>query len=169
MSYFRFMTAILFAILCSFISIHAHDHQDHPDVEQTLSIIKPDAVAKNKIGKIITHFEEAGLSIAAIKMVNLSKEQAGAFYAVHKDRSFYPELVNFMISGPVVIMVLEGADAVAKNRALMGATDPAKAAPGTIRAQVAESVQRNAVHGSDSKENAKTEIEFFFKPEEIVR
>ena len=163
-----FISAFIFASFC-FFSLNAHNHADHAGVEQTLSIIKPDAVAKNKIGKVISHFEDAGLSIAAMKMVQLSKEQASSFYGVHKDRSFYPELVDFMISGPVVIMVLEGKDAIAKNRAIMGATDPAKAAPGTIRAELAESVQKNAVHGSDSKENAKIEISFFFKPEEIVR
>lgn len=164
---FRFITAIVLSFC--FFSLNAHDHSDHSAIEQTLSIIKPDAVAKNKIGRVISHFEEAGLSIAAIKMVQLSKEEARSFYAVHKDRSFYPELVEFMVSGPVVVMVIEGKDAVAKNRSIMGATDPAKAAPGTIRSELAESIQKNAVHGSDSKENAKIEIGFFFEPEEIVR
>lgn len=138
-------------------------------MQQTLSIIKPDAVATNHIGEIITRFEKAGLHISAIKMVQLNKEQAEEFYAIHKDRPFYSDLVAFMISGPVVIMVLEGENAVLKNRTLMGATDPKKANPGTIRADFAESVQRNAVHGSDSIEAARTEIAFFFLPSEILR
>lgn len=137
--------------------------------EKTLSIIKPDAVEDNNIGEIISRFEDAGLKIAAIKMVRLSDKQAGDFYAVHKDRPFYKDLVTFMSSGPVVVMVLEGPDAVAKNRALMGATDPKKAAEGTLRADFAESVQRNAVHGSDSPESAATEIQFFFQPSDILR
>lgn len=136
--------------------------------EQTLSIIKPDAVASHHIGDIISRFEGKQLQVAAIKMVKLSKEEAGQFYAVHKDRPFYPELVNFMSSGPVVVMVLEGDNAVALNREIMGATDPAKASPGTIRADFAKSIGQNAVHGSDSLENAKSEIAFFFKPDEIV-
>lgn len=137
--------------------------------EQTLSIIKPDAVAANHIGEIIARFEKAGLRIGAIKMVQLTKEQAETFYAVHKERPFYADLVTFMVSGPVVIMVLEGENAVAKNREIMGATDPKKASPGTLRADFAESVQRNAVHGSDAAETAKAEIAFFFKPSDIVR
>lgn len=130
--------------------------------EQTLSIIKPDAVSGHHIGEIITRFEKAGLRIAAIQMMQLTAQQAQEFYAVHKERPFYADLVAFMASGPVVVMVLEGPDAIVKNRALMGATDPQKAAPGTIRADFAQSVQRNAVHGSDSAETAKAEIEFFF-------
>jgi nucleoside-diphosphate kinase len=135
--------------------------------EQTLSIIKPDAVANHHIGDIISRFEKNNLKIAALKMVKLDKQQAGDFYAVHKDRPFYGELVEFMSAGPVVVMVLEGDNAVSKNRELMGATDPKKADANTIRKDFAESISKNAVHGSDSLENAKTEIEFFFKPEDI--
>lgn len=136
-------------------------------MEQTLSIIKPDAVAKGVIGQIMARFEEAGLRIAATKMVRLSRKDAEAFYAVHKERPFFGELVEFMISGPVVVSVLEGEDAVAKHRELMGATDPKEAAPGTIRADFAESIDANAVHGSDSLENAAIEIAFFFPRREI--
>jgi nucleoside-diphosphate kinase len=136
--------------------------------EQTISIIKPDAVQNNHIGEIISRFEQAGLKIAAIKMTTLTKDQASKFYAVHRDRPFYDDLVNFMSSGPVVIMVLEGNQAIAKNRELMGATDPKKAEKGTLRADFAESMSRNAVHGSDSPETAKEEILFFFKPDEIT-
>lgn len=136
--------------------------------ERTLSIIKPDAVAKNVIGQIYSRFEKAGLSIVAAKMVHLTKEQAQSFYAVHKERPFYNDLVKFMIQGPVMIQVLEGNNAVALNRDLMGATDPKQAAPGTIRADFADSIDANAVHGSDSAENAATEIAFFFKPQEIL-
>ena len=131
-------------------------------IERTLSIIKPDAVAKNVIGKIYSRFETNGLKIIAAKMVWLSPQQAGEFYAVHKARPFFGELVEFMTSGPVMIQVLEGEDAIAKNRELMGATDPKKAAPGTIRADFAESIDANAVHGSDGPETAKVEIDFFF-------
>ena len=130
--------------------------------EQTLSIIKPDAVAKNVIGKIYTRFEENGLKIVQAKMAHLSKEEAEGFYAVHKDRPFFNDLVTFMTSGPVMIQALEGDNAVLKNRELMGATNPKEAAPGTIRADFAESIDANAVHGSDSLENAKIEIEYFF-------
>jgi len=136
-------------------------------MEQTLSIIKPDAVAKNVIGKILSRFEDAGIRIAATKKLQLTREQAEAFYEVHKERPFYGELVSFMISGPVVVSVLEGENAMAKNRDLMGATNPKEAAAGTIRADFADSIDANAVHGSDSLENAKNEIAFFFKPEEI--
>ncbi len=136
-------------------------------IERTISIIKPDAVAKNVIGKIYTCFEQAGLRIVAAKMVQLTKAQAEEFYAIHRERSFFPLLVNFMISGPVMIQVLEGENAVAKNRELMGATDPKKAEPGTIRADFADSIDENAVHGSDSLENAKQEIAFFFDEQEI--
>lgn len=135
--------------------------------ERTLSIIKPDAVAKHVIGKIYARFEEAGLRIVAAKMVHLSTAQAQAFYAVHKERPFFNDLVKFISSGPVMVQVLSGADAIAKNRALMGATDPKKAAPGTIRADFADSIDANAVHGSDAPETAKQEIAFFFKPDEI--
>lgn len=136
-------------------------------MEQTLSIIKPDAVKKNYIGKIIDRFESNGLRIAAAKKLKLTTEQAGEFYAVHKDRPFFKDLVTFMTSGPVVVMVLEGENAVSKNRELMGATNPKEALKGTIRADFAESIDANTVHGSDSLENAKIEINFFFKPEEI--
>ncbi len=136
-------------------------------LEQTLSIIKPDAVGQNMIGNIIEYFEREGLSVVAAKMLHLTEAQAKAFYAVHKDRPFFQELVEFMTSGSVLVMVLEGENAVSRNRQIMGATDPSKAAPGTIRADFATSIDRNAVHGSDSLENAKTEIAFFFKPNEI--
>ena len=131
-------------------------------IERTLSIIKPDAVAKNVIGKIYSRFESNGLKIVASKMVWLSQQEAGQFYAVHKERPFYGDLVKFMTSGPVMIQVLEGEDAIAKNRGLMGATDPKKAAPGTIRADFAESIDANAVHGSDGRDTAQVEIAFFF-------
>ncbi|ECL3023449.1 nucleoside-diphosphate kinase [Campylobacter jejuni] len=136
-------------------------------MEKTLSIIKPDAVKKGVIGKILDRFESNGLRIAAMKKVQLSKEQAENFYAVHKERPFFKDLVEFMISGPVVVSMLEGEGAVLKNRDLMGATNPKEAKAGTIRADFAESIDANAVHGSDSLENAKIEIEFFFKPNEI--
>jgi len=137
-------------------------------MEQTLSIIKPDAVAKNAVGAILARFEEAGLRIAATKKIQLSRADAEAFYAVHKARPFFGELVDFMVSGPVVVSVLEGENAVARNRELMGATDPKEAAPGTIRADFAESIDANAVHGSDSLENAAIEIAFFFARREIL-
>jgi len=136
-------------------------------MEQTLSILKPDAVAANHIGEILSIFEAAGLKIVAAKMKHLTKEEAQGFYAVHAHRPFFQELVSFMISGPVLIMVLEGNNAVAKNRDLMGATNPKEAKSGTIRAEFAQSIDKNAVHGSDSAENARTEISFFFKPQEI--
>jgi len=136
-------------------------------MEQTLSIIKPDAVKKGVIGKIIDRFESNGLRIAAMKKLELSKKDAQNFYAVHKERPFFGELVKFMTSGPVVVMVLEGEDAVSKNRKLMGATNPKEAQKGTIRADFAESIDANAVHGSDSLENAKIEINFFFAKREI--
>ncbi|EDO9794514.1 nucleoside-diphosphate kinase [Campylobacter fetus] len=136
-------------------------------MEQTLSIIKPDAVKKGVVGKIIDRFESNGLRIAAAKKLQLSVEDAKKFYEVHAARPFYGELVEFMTSGPVVVMVLEGNNAVVKNRELMGATNPKEAAAGTIRADFAESIDANAVHGSDSLENAKTEIAFFFAKREI--
>ena len=136
-------------------------------MEQTLSIIKPDAVKKGVIGKIISRFETNGLRIEAAKKLQLSTDDAKKFYEVHKERPFYGELVEFMTSGPVVVMVLEGEGAVAKNRELMGATNPKEAALGTIRADFAESIDANAVHGSDSLENAKNEIAFFFAKREI--
>jgi nucleoside-diphosphate kinase len=131
-------------------------------VERTLSIIKPDAVAKNVIGEIYSRFEKAGLRIVAARMEHLSAQKAGEFYAVHKERPFYGDLVEFMTSGPVIVQVLEGEDAIAKNREVMGATNPADAAAGTIRADFAETVDENAVHGSDAPETASAEIEFFF-------
>ena len=131
-------------------------------IERTLSIIKPDAVAKNVIGKIYSRFETNGLKIIAAKMVWLSPYEASEFYAVHRARPFFQELVDFMISGPVIIQVLEGEDAINKNRELMGATDPKKAEPGTIRADFAKSIDANAVHGSDGVETANIEIDFFF-------
>ncbi|HRE18255.1 MAG TPA: nucleoside-diphosphate kinase [Rhodocyclaceae bacterium] len=131
-------------------------------IERTLSIIKPDAVKKNVIGKIYSRFESNGLKIVASKMVWLSPQEAGQFYAVHKERPFFKDLVDFMISGPVMIQVLEGENAIAKNRELMGATDPKKAEPGTIRADFAESIDANAVHGSDGAETAAVEVSFFF-------
>ncbi len=136
-------------------------------IERTLSIIKPDAVAKNVIGKIYTRFEDAGLKAIASKMTHLSRKDAEGFYAVHRDRPFFRDLVDFMISGPVMIQVLEGEGAVLKNRELMGATDPKKAEKGTIRADFADSIDANAVHGSDSAENARNEIAYFFPSYEI--
>jgi nucleoside-diphosphate kinase len=136
-------------------------------VERTLSIIKPDAVAKNVIGKIISRFEDGGLKVVAAKMVQLTDETAGGFYAEHKARGFFKDLVDFMTSGPVVVQVLEGENAIAKNRELMGATNPAQAAPGTIRADFAKSIDANAVHGSDSAASAEREIAYFFKAGEV--
>ena len=136
-------------------------------VERALSIIKPDAVAKNVIGKIYSRFEEAGLQVIASKMVHLSDELAGGFYAEHSERPFYKDLVGFMTSGPVMIQVLEGEGAILKHRDLMGATNPKEAAAGTIRADFAESIDANAVHGSDSAESAAREVSYFFKDEEI--
>ncbi len=136
-------------------------------IERTLSIVKPDAVAKNVIGKIYTRFEEAGLKIVAARMVQLSRADAEGFYAVHKDRPFFKDLVEFMISGPVMIQVLEGEGAIAKNRELMGATDPKKADKGTIRADFADSIDANAVHGSDAPETAAVEIAYFFPSMQI--
>ncbi|MGJ7524505.1 nucleoside-diphosphate kinase [Variovorax sp. GB1P17] len=131
-------------------------------IERTLSIIKPDAVAKNVIGKIVSRFEAAGLKIIAAKLVHLSRNEAEQFYSVHKERPFFKDLVEFMISGPVFVQVLEGENAILKNRDLMGATDPKKAAAGTIRADFADSIDANAVHGSDAAETAANEISFFF-------
>ena len=131
-------------------------------VERTLSIIKPDAVAKNVIGQIVARLEKAGLKVAALRMAWLSRAEAEGFYAVHRERPFFKDLVDFMVSGPVVIQVLEGENAIAANRELMGATDPKKAAAGTIRADFAQSIDANAVHGSDAPETAKVEIAYFF-------
>ncbi|MES1943798.1 multifunctional nucleoside diphosphate kinase/apyrimidinic endonuclease/3'-phosphodiesterase [Salinisphaera sp. PC39] len=137
-------------------------------VERTLSIIKPDAVAKNAIGEIYRRFEAAGLKIVAARMLQLSREQAEGFYDVHRERPFFNDLVEFMISGPVMVQVLEGEDAIAKNRELMGATNPEEAAPGTIRADFAETIDANAVHGSDAPETAANEVAFFFEEGEIL-
>jgi nucleoside-diphosphate kinase len=134
----------------------------HMAIERTLSIIKPDAVAKNAIGQILARFEAAGLKIVAARMMQLSRAHAEAFYAVHRERPFFKDLVDFMVSGPIMVQVLEGENAIARNRELMGATDPKKAAPGTIRADFADSIDANAVHGSDGPETARTEIAFFF-------
>jgi nucleoside-diphosphate kinase len=136
-------------------------------LERTLSIIKPDAVKKNVIGQILARFEKAGLRIVAARMTHLSRTEAEGFYAVHRQRPFFRDLVEFMISGPVLIQVLEGENAIAKNRELMGATDPKKAEKGTIRADFAQSIDANAVHGSDSEENARTEVAYFFPACEI--
>ncbi len=162
----RFIRSILCLCTVAFGTTFA---AEAPSVsrEQTLSIIKPDAVQGNHIGDIIAKFEKSGLRIDAISMKQLTKQQAEDFYAVHKDRPFYKGLVDFMVSGPVVVIVLDGDNAVSKNREIMGATDPNKAAQGTIRADFAKSIGENAVHGSDSKEAAKTEIEFFFKPDQV--
>jgi len=136
-------------------------------VERTFSIIKPDAVAKNAIGQILARFESAGLKIIAARMMHLSRAQAEGFYAVHRERPFFKDLVDFMISGPVLVQVLQGDNAILKNRDLMGATDPKKAAKGTIRADFADSIDANAVHGSDAPETARAEIAFFFPGYEV--
>ena len=136
-------------------------------VERTFSIVKPDAVAKNAIGEIYSRFEKAGLKIVAAKMLHMSREQAEGFYAVHKERPFFNDLVSFMISGPVMVQVLEGENAIAKNREIMGATNPKEAAAGTIRHDLAESIDANAAHGSDAPETARQEIDYFFKADEI--
>jgi len=136
-------------------------------MERTLSIIKPDATAKNVIGKIVARFEEEGLNIAAIRKIHMSKKVAEGFYAVHKERPFFGELTEFMSSGPSVVIVLEGENAVARNREIMGATNPAEAAPNTLRALYANSIGENAVHGSDSLENAAVEIAYFFRDIEV--
>ena len=138
-------------------------------VELTLSIIKPDCVGENQIGNIIEYLEREGLSVIAAKMMTLTQEQAKIFYEIHKDRPFFQELVDFMTSGPILVMVLEGENAVSRNRQIMGPTDPSKAPAGTIRADFATSIEKNAVHGSDSPQTAKDEISFFFKQNEIFR
>lgn len=158
---------LLFLLACiPQLCLHA-ETKSSPQSEQTLSIIKPDAVENMHIGEIITRFEKNGLRIVAIKMVYLTPEKAGDFYIEHKERPFYKDLVSFMISGPVVVMVLEGPNAIAKNREIMGATDPKAAAAGTLRADFAESKSKNAVHGSDSPTAAKREIAFFFTAGEL--
>jgi len=136
-------------------------------IERTLSIVKPDAVARGLIGEILKRCEAAGLKIVAAKLLHLSAEQAGAFYAVHKERPFFASLTEYMCSGPILVSVLEGEAAISKNREIMGATDPAKAAPGTIRRDWGKDVEKNAVHGSDAPQTAQWEIVFFFKPDEI--
>jgi nucleoside-diphosphate kinase len=136
-------------------------------IERTLSIMKPDAVAKNVIGEIYTKFEKGGLKIVAARMMHLSRERAEQFYSVHKERPFFGELVDFMVSGPVIVQVLEGSDAIARNREIMGATDPTKADAGTIRAEFADEVTENAVHGSDAPETAAAEIQFFFGADDL--
>ena len=136
-------------------------------VEQTLSIIKPDGVQKNLIGEIYSRFEKAGLEIVAARMMHLTQEQAQGFYAVHKERPFFNDLVSYMTSGPVVVQVLQGEDAIAKNREIMGATNPKEAAPGTIRADFASTIDENAVHGSDSTDSAAREVSYFFKDNEL--
>ena len=137
-------------------------------IERTFSIIKPDATRRNLTGKIVSKFEEAGLRVVASKRIHMTREQAEGFYAVHKERPFFGELVDFMMSGPVVVQVLEGENAIAKNREIMGATNPADAAPGTIRAEFAESIGENSVHGSDGPDTAAQEIRFYFTDAEIV-
>ncbi len=136
-------------------------------LERTFSIVKPDAVAANRIGEIVGRFEKAGLKLVASRLTRLSREQAEGFYAVHRERPFFNDLVSYMISGPVMLQVLEGEDAIRKNREIMGATNPAEAAAGTIRHDLAESIEANAVHGSDAPETARTEIAFFFRDDEI--
>jgi len=137
-------------------------------VTRTFSIIKPDATRRNLTGEVTRMLEKAGLRVVASKRIRMSRDQAEGFYAIHRERPFFNDLVSFMISGPVVVQVLEGEDAVKRNRDIMGATNPANAEPGTIRKEVAESIEANSVHGSDSEANAATEIAYFFKPEEIV-
>ena len=137
-------------------------------VTRTFSIIKPDATRRNLTGKVTAMLEDAGLRVVASKRIHMTREQAEGFYGVHKERPFFGELCDFMTSGPVVVQVLEGEDAVKRNRDVMGATNPANAEPGTIRKELAESIEANTVHGSDSEENARIEIDYFFKPEEIV-
>jgi nucleoside-diphosphate kinase len=164
----RSIFTVLAAILAfTLISCLTGDSDNRPSKEITLSIIKPDAVQGNHIGEIIARFEKNGLRISGMKMVQLDDKEAGKFYEVHKGRPFYDDLVKFMTSGPVVVMVLEGDNAIQKNRELMGATDPAEAKAGTIRKDFAESISKNAVHGSDAPETAETEVMFFFKPDEI--
>lgn len=164
----RSIFTVLAAVLAfTLIGCLTSDSDHTPTKEITLSIIKPDAVGDNHIGEIIARFEKNGLRVAGIKMVQLNEKEAGEFYAVHKERPFYKDLVKFMTSGPVVVMVLEGDNAIKKNRELMGATDPAKAANGTIRKDFASSLSKNAVHGSDAPETAKTEVAFFFAQDEI--
>jgi nucleoside-diphosphate kinase len=158
----------LLTLLVPFAAVNAAWTEQQNKKEQTLSIIKPDAVKSNQIGEIVARFEKNGLRISAVKMTQLTKPQAMQFYLEHKGKPFYEDLSQFMSSGPIVVLVLEGDDAIKKNRDLMGATDPSQAKPGTIRSDFAKSKQSNAVHGSDSVESAKREISFFFKPQEIT-
>jgi nucleoside-diphosphate kinase len=156
----------LLLALCVPFFCHAAGYQN-TEQQRTLLIIKPEAVADNHIGQIVARFEVAGLQVVGAKMVRLSQEKAGQFYSALKDRSFYPELKDYMSSGPIFVAVLQGIDAIAKSRDIIGATDPHKAKAGTVRADFGKDVQRNAVHGSDSAESAKKEIPFFFSPSEI--
>lgn len=162
---FKFIVLFLALTLSCFAQ--QEEQPSSTNIEQTLSIIKPEAVANNDIGLIVSYLEAAHLKVVALRMTKLSKQQAEAFYAIHKDKPFFAELTTYMSSGPVVAMVLEGKDAVANNRKVMGATNPSKAEMGTIRADFGSDITHNAVHGSDSIENAKNEIAFFFKPDEI--
>lgn len=162
----KFITSVVAFLCATMVQVVGQEKVDMLQ-EKTLSIIKPDAVETNHIGEIIARFEKAGLKVVAAKMTKLSKTEAERFYAVHKDRPFYKDLVAYMTSGPIFVQVLEGEDAVAKNRDIMGATNPKNADKGTIRADFGTNIERNAVHGSDSLENAKTEIAFFFKKNEI--
>jgi nucleoside-diphosphate kinase len=181
------LKSLLFSLLCPFFCLSASDTMNvaaikapseissnvadqkpkEAPIEQTFSIIKPDAVENNVMGEILEYFETAGLRVVASKMIRLTPEQAKTFYAEHKDKPFFQDLVTYMTSGPVVVQVLEGEDAIALNRQVMGATDPAKASPGTIRSDFGTDISHNAVHGSDSTKSAKKEISQFFKPDEI--
>ena len=162
-----FLAGILFLGICSISLAEPLRRGNSMTVERTLSIIKPDAVGKNHIGDIIARFEKGGLKVIAAKMSHLSNTQAEQFYSVHKERPFFLDLVSFMTSGPVLVMCLEGENAIAKNREIMGATNPAEAKPGTIRKDFASTIDENAVHGSDAPETAATEVAFFFSPEEL--
>jgi nucleoside-diphosphate kinase len=162
------MKTFLFIICTFFAPLALIAETDKPTEELTLSIIKPDAVAAGHVGEIISRFEKEGLRIAALQMDLLTEDDAKEFYTAHKDRPFYKDLVKFMSSGPIVVMVLQGPDAIAKNRQIMGSTDPKKADKGTLRAEFGTSIEKNAVHGSDSPAAAKTEIDFFFDREEIM-
>lgn len=167
---FKNILIVVLCLLCingSNANEKTENNTEKMSKERTLSIIKPDAVAKNIIGKIEEKFESAGLKVVAMKMIHLTQEQAEKFYDIHRERPFFKDLVSFMISGPVVVQVLEGEGAVMKNRDIMGATNPNDAAPGTIRREFADSIDANCVHGSDSLENAKNEIAFFFSNNEI--
>lgn len=166
MSMLRYLICLLIPFAFA-MEIHAQDTSKPKEV--TLSIIKPNAVADHHVGEILSRFEQGGLKIIGIKMTKLTREKARDFYSVHKDRPFYNDLVNFMISGPVVVIALEGPNAVAKNREIMGATDPSKADKGTIRADFGKNITENAVHGSDSVQNGKKEVDFFFKSSELVQ